>query len=282
MNKNRVETIVLLGHTGAGKSETGNTLTGGQNLFKASEGSESETQATSLATGKWFGREDEVDVTIIDTPGMGDSKGGDSAHISEMVASLKGEIKVVTTFVIVMNGQQPRLDNALKGMLLLFNAMFGNQMWKNTIVVCTRWRCDELSIKMRKMKKGTEEDKKSAINQFFVENFELDFEVPVLFLDNSYEWETSNTATAAELQNHRNTLGQFRQFVGNCENFECDHIEKKLTDHEQLKEDMEALAQEKERIVSQFENDKELSEKEKKKLRDNLENLDLMLEYEKQ
>ena len=82
----RAERIVLLGHTGAGKSETANTLAGQQNLFEASSSVESCTDRTSFVTTKWFGLADESELTLIDSPGLGDSKGADSAHIAEMVS----------------------------------------------------------------------------------------------------------------------------------------------------------------------------------------------------
>ena len=46
-------------------------------------------------------------------------KGKDTTHISEMVDELKLKIKAVSTFAIVMNGRQLRLDHHLKAMLRL-------------------------------------------------------------------------------------------------------------------------------------------------------------------
>ena len=49
---------------------------------------------------------------IIDTPGLGDSKGRDTAHIAKMVFDLKS-IGFVNTFLIVINSEDPRLSDYL-------------------------------------------------------------------------------------------------------------------------------------------------------------------------
>jgi predicted GTPase len=51
----------------------------------------------------------EEDVCLIDTPGLGDSEGRDGEHIASMVAELK-KVGSVNTFLIVLNGQNPRFD----------------------------------------------------------------------------------------------------------------------------------------------------------------------------
>ena len=75
--KQNTTTFVLIGHTGSGKSETGNTLAGTPGLFSTSSRINSETSETTAKTCRWFGDPDEEKVTIIDTPGIGDSEGND-------------------------------------------------------------------------------------------------------------------------------------------------------------------------------------------------------------
>ncbi len=57
----------------------------------------------------WFGKQDESKIIMIDTPGIGDSKGKDTDHIANIVAQLK-TIGFVHSFIIVINSAQKRMD----------------------------------------------------------------------------------------------------------------------------------------------------------------------------
>ena len=46
--------------------------------------------------------------------------------------------RFVHTFIIVFNGESPRMTLSLKSMIRLFEKMFGNQFWKNVIIGVTR------------------------------------------------------------------------------------------------------------------------------------------------
>jgi predicted GTPase len=46
---------------------------------------------------------------IIDTPGFGDSEGRDPKHTADLIFILK-EIKYVNAFIIVLNSEDPRID----------------------------------------------------------------------------------------------------------------------------------------------------------------------------
>ena len=131
------DTIVLLGHTGSGKSELANTLADCPGLFLTSSNNDSCTSHTTYELCSWFGNGTEL--VIVDTPGYGDSSGRDDKHFLEMVKELKGNIKYLKAFVIVLNSEHPRLDSHLKEMLHYFQNTFKKQMWANTIVVYTRW-----------------------------------------------------------------------------------------------------------------------------------------------
>ena len=80
------------------------------------------------------------------------------------------------------------------------------------------------------------------MRKFLQKKFELDVEVPVVFIDNMYErQEVANKATKAELQRHRETLEAIREFVGGCKNFDCEHIEKSLSNVDELQEQKREL-----------------------------------------
>ena len=57
------------------------------------------------------------------------------ASLVDYFAEHVGSIKAL---LIVLNGQQHRLDVHLKEMIDLFSKVFPD-MWKNTLVVFTRW-----------------------------------------------------------------------------------------------------------------------------------------------
>jgi predicted GTPase len=98
----------VIGSTGAGKSSTLNTLCGLQGKFLVSASEQSETSKTATELVLWRGSET-MEVELIDTPGIADTKGRDTKHIAEMVAKIK-EKKKVNAFLIVLNGQNTRFD----------------------------------------------------------------------------------------------------------------------------------------------------------------------------
>ena len=239
----RVDTIILLGHTGAGKSQTANTLTGMQDLFKTSAGFASETSSTSLVQSSWFNDSSLGEVAVVDTPGLGDSNGADTSHVSAMVDKLKGKIKRVSAFAIVMNAANARLDRHLKAMLQLFNSVFSELMWNNAIVVCTHWPFDARSERERKRKKKTAEDWARELNAEFRKEFRLARDVPVVFVDNSYE-EEAEDIPSSEMAKHKEQLSEFRKFVQGCDVFNCDRVEKHLCEIDRLKEEKKKVANE--------------------------------------
>ena len=54
--------------------------------------------------------------------------------IEELVEELKNNIKYIHAFLILFNGQEPRLSMGLQSMIRLFEKMFGNHFWKNVIL----------------------------------------------------------------------------------------------------------------------------------------------------
>ena len=73
--------VALIGCTGSGKSATANSICG-QQRFKESCSTVSETDSVTGLLSTWQGVEGEEPVIVIDTPGLGDSKGRDTGHIA--------------------------------------------------------------------------------------------------------------------------------------------------------------------------------------------------------
>ena len=139
----RFMVLCLIGLTGSGKSMTANSLCGEQK-FSVSGGTESETTAFDGALTRWFNEPNEDPVIVIDTPGIGDSKGRDTKHIAEMVVGLKN-VGYAHAFLIVVNSADPRLSDQLQETLTLFSQMFSPEFFRNALLVFTRFAHDDTS-----------------------------------------------------------------------------------------------------------------------------------------
>ena len=82
---------------------------------------------------------------VIDTPGIGDSEGRDTDHITDMVATLR-RIGYVHCFLIVINSEDPRFNEQLQSTLKLFKCMLGEDFFKNAMICFSRFRQDKRSI----------------------------------------------------------------------------------------------------------------------------------------
>ena len=73
--------VCAIGLTGSGKSATANSICG-QDKFKESPSSASETDSVTGLLSTWQGVKGEEPVIVLDTPGLGDSKGRDTEIIA--------------------------------------------------------------------------------------------------------------------------------------------------------------------------------------------------------
>ena len=87
---------------------------------------------------------------MIDTIGFDDPDNDTDANIiSELVMKLKNKVDYVNLFIIAVNGQNPRLDSALVGMIKIFEGMFGQEFWNQAVIVFTRLSMDSKAVKKR-------------------------------------------------------------------------------------------------------------------------------------
>ena len=111
-------------------------------------------------------------------------------------------------------------------------------MWLNTVIVCTHWSNDKKKKRERAKKKATEEDWTIKLNQELKAEFQFNVEIPLFFIDNSYEVD-SEDIPLEEISDHKKSLQDLRNFVRRCDNFSCEGLLKHLSQVAQLKVDNE-------------------------------------------
>ena len=109
--------VIILGETGVGKSNLGNFIVKKED-FKVSSSTDSETQQINFSESK--------DIVVIDSPGVNDSSSNEEieeSHLIEIVKAFK-KAKNLTTILILLNYQSPRLSRNLEIMIKLFCTVF--------------------------------------------------------------------------------------------------------------------------------------------------------------
>jgi len=152
IRENGRKKLLVIGKTGTGKSSLCNVLTGNlpnAKLFPVSSKASTCTQETTLANANFCGDPDRP-LSIIDTIGFDDpTKDHDAKIIAELVLRLQEDCDYINTFVMAVNGQNPRLDGSLLEMIRIFERMFTDKFWDQMVVVFTRLHMDQSSKQRR-------------------------------------------------------------------------------------------------------------------------------------
>ena len=124
-------------------------------------------------------------------------------------------------------------------MIDLFERMFGDKFWNNTIIEVTKWAYDKESIKTR----GEEYPPKSEmnftkeINELLQEDFSLpkNHTLPSVFIDTHYEKDDD-----FENKKFLNETEKLFKFANKSKGFECKDIETALTEIKKLTNQIES------------------------------------------
>jgi len=185
--------ILVIGKTGTGKSSLCNVLCGADHdadLFPVSAEAMSCTQRTFFCEAFFYNNKEEP-FSLIDTIGFDDpDKDDDAKIIAELVLKLKNGCDFVNLFVIAVNGQNPRLDGSLLGMIKIFEGMFGQDFWKQVVVLFTRMPMDEKAKKKReKNSKQSDDELAQKYMAEVAKRFKHGKQIDYVFLDSCFDKE---------------------------------------------------------------------------------------------
>merc|ERR1711892_1486226 len=255
--------LLIIGKTGTGKSSLCNVITGhdmDSDIFPVSAKAVSCTQSTQFANVN-FNANVGRPISLIDTIGFDDpKKDKDADIIGELVHQLKNNCDYVNLFMIAVNGQNPRLDGALMGMIRIFEGMFGQEFWKQTVIVFTRIPMDVNSVKKRKrINKQSDEDLAKKYLKVVENEFPNGNGLQYLFMDACYDTgeddtdDTENDADPAEKKAFNNAMEILWKLLSKSPRLTTSKVKEVETENKKLKMAIAEKEKEQQLILAKWE-----------------------------
>ena len=287
--------MIMIGETGVGKSSLANVLMGrdkkddgsgyyrpGYGCFKSDDTDDGKvvTTKTCSDTGHYLGNPSNPKVTIIDTPGFGDSNlETEEATIDDLVTFLRDHVKFIHAFVIVLNGGvTPRLNRQMRTMLNLFTKMFGDDFWNNAIVEFSHWDFNErkANSRLRDHPPKNEANLKKEVNEFFRTKLKLQKDLPAIFIDSHYDNDTkgsgygdeNSAGKGYEVGNYSKYTNELLEFAQKATPFACKDVKVVKLELRKVLEDLESEKRNHSRLLIQKNVIEQLKEQLKNELND--------------
>lgn len=192
-------------------------------------------------SGRW--------VTVVDTPGFGNTLQEEEANIDQLVDFLKDDLRYVNTFILTFKESDKRVTLALQSMIKLLGRMFGDQFWDNALIAATHWGYDARKMAIRNSSGYSEQSWTEQINKLF-RGLNPRPPLPSVFIDSFYDVGSSAHATSQFIVNTQQLL----EFSTSRQPFECKDIEKAILEIREQEEIMKQLREAKEKLESEKNN----------------------------
>ena len=189
--------------------------------FGVGHRTESHTLETSWIVGHYLGDPNNPCITIIDTPGTGDTEGRDCDHGIALAKGIK-EIGSVDAFIVMFKGTNPRFSQPMQDQIHLYLNIFGEEMFNNAITEFSFWSHDKRSIRNRKRTRDglNEEIQHQIWNKEYSDRMPIAREIPTVFIDPVYDEEIAEPRETEKYEEYTGKLWDL--ITKNFTSFNCD------------------------------------------------------------
>ena len=157
-----------------------------------------------------------------------------------MMDVLKGVVKAANTIMLLINGEETRLDSSLQQMLREMQALFGESFWKHTIIGVSHWPYDINSIMQRNHTGKTEEWFSEQWNTELNDKFQINLTLPAVFID-SYSQQPWNIEDPLQHEAFTRETSKLWDFSQSMDLFQFMSIEDVLEENQELKAEVKWL-----------------------------------------
>ena len=143
--------------------------------------------------GHYLGDPNNPCITIIDTPGTGDTEGRDCDHGIALAKGIK-EVGSIDAFMLLFKGSNPRFSQSMQEQIHLYTNIFGDDLFKNAITEFTYWSHDRRSILKRKRTRDglNEEIQHQTWNKEYADRLQVPRKIETVFVDPVFDEEIAD------------------------------------------------------------------------------------------